>query len=358
MAITAFASGGDQAVNIWGKLTLKEALKLTLFKKFLGKDKRSIIQQLVDLETNRGDTIKFDLLMQMVGDGITGDNKLKDNEEPLVYYQDSVVVDQLRNAHSFRNMSQQRTVHELREDASANLADWFAGKFDSYMFRNLCGDTSMTFGQTASAPDTAHYMLSGDVAKTGTIATDESSLGSNDQFALTDIDYAKELAEMGTPPVRPAVIDGEEYFVVVLHPYSVVDLRLNVSGSTYTTWADIQMYANNRGLKNPIFTGALGVYNKCIIFESSRIFSPVTSVRRNLLLGSQAGVFALGNAYKPLMQKKMGSDNLISWYEQVDDYGNEQGVAAGCVFGMSATRHNSKDYGKIVMSSYAVAHSD
>ena len=128
MAITAFDTNSPQAVKIWSSLTLREALKATLFQTFMGPSKTSIIQRLVELEKSAGDQIKYDLLMQMKNDGVTGDNRMKGNEEALVYHQDTVDIDQLRNAHSFRRMSQQRTLHDMRVDAKANLADWFAKK--------------------------------------------------------------------------------------------------------------------------------------------------------------------------------------------------------------------------------------
>ena len=65
MAITAFGSTDAQAVKIWAKLTLREALKATLFNKFLGTKKTAIIQRLVELEKSAGDQIKYDLLMQI-----------------------------------------------------------------------------------------------------------------------------------------------------------------------------------------------------------------------------------------------------------------------------------------------------
>jgi N4-gp56 family major capsid protein len=356
MAVTAFGTNDAQTVKIWSSLTMREALKATLFKKFLGKGKKAIIQRLMDLEKSAGDTIKYDLLMQMTGAGVTGDNRMKDSEEALVYYQDSVVIDQLRNAHAFRRMSQQRTLHDMRMDAKVNLADWFAGKMDSYMFRNLCGDTTLSHGQAAAAPTSVHYIVSGDVSRTGVIATDEGNISSNDQFTLADLDYAKESAKTLTPPLRPAMVDGEEYYIAVLHPYSVTDLRLDTANSAYVDWPTIQMYANKRGLTNPIFTGALGVYNGVILFESTRIFEPISNVRRNLFLGAQDGVFAIGNAYDSIGQRSVGKDNLMSWTEETDDYQNEKGISVGLIFGMKATKFNSKDYGKIVISSYAATH--
>jgi len=357
MAVTAFGTNDAQTVKIWSKLLMREALKLTLFKKFLGDGKRAIIQRLKELERTAGDSIKYDLLMQMTATGVEGDNKMIGNEEALVYHQDSVSINQLRNAHAFKAMSQQRTLHNMREDAMTNLADWYSMKYDDYMFRYLGGDTSMSFaGNTGVVADTDHYIVTGNVSHTGTIATDEANLGSDDQIALSDLMYAKEKAKTITPPIRPAMIEGEEYYVVVLHPYSVTDIKLNISESTYTNWGDVQMYANRRGLKNPLFTGALGVYEGLILFESSRIFSPSSNVRRNLMLGAQAGVFAQGNAYSTIDQREVGKGNMFKWYEEKTDYGNEKGVAAGSIFGMKKTRFNAKDYGCIAMSSYAVVH--
>jgi N4-gp56 family major capsid protein len=360
MAITAFGTNDAQTVKLWSTLTFREALKQTLFHKFLGKGKKSIIQRLTDLERQAGDTIKFDLLMQMGASGVTGDNRMRGNEEALTYYQDTVVIDQLRNAHAFRRMSQQRTIHDLRSDAKANLADWFADKYDTYMFNCLCGNTNQTFGQATTAPDSDHFIVSGDVTKTAVIATDEGNLSANDQVQMADFDFAKEKAKTfatgSTPTIRPVMIDGSEYYVIVLHPYSVTDMRLDVANSAYMSWPDIQMYANKRGLKNPIFDGSLGVYNGMIIYESTRIYEPISNVRRNLFLGASAGVFAIGNAYPQMSQNRIGKDNLMSWYEDSDDYGNENGIAVGSIFGMNKCSFNSKDYGTMVISSYSASH--
>ena len=349
MAVTAFGTNDAQTVKVWGALTLREALKGTLFSKFVGTSKTSIIQRLTDLEKGAGDEIKYDLLMQMTSAGITGDNRMRDNEEALVYYQDTVKIDQLRNAHSFRRMSQQRTIHDMRSDAKTNLADWFADKMDDYMFRALCGDTTLTHGTTATAATTDNIIWSGDATGTG-------DADSADQISLADMDYCKEKAATLTPPIRPTNIDGKDYYVVVLHPYSVTDLRLDVANSAYTDWPTIQMYANKRGETNPIFTGALGVYNGMIIYDSTRIVSNYASMRSNLFLGAQAGVFALGNAYDSIEKSRVGKDNMMSWYEEIDDYGNEKGIAVGSIFGINKSVFNSKDYGLITINSYAVAH--
>jgi len=355
MALTEFGVNDSQAVKLFSKMTFREAIRGTLFNKFMGKTKQDIITRHDDMEKTAGDTIKYDLLEKTTGAGVTGNNWMKGNEAPLTYYQDSIVVDQLRQAHQFDRMSQQRTIHDMRTDARENLTDWWANTLDSYMFRQLCGDTTITHGNTGVAADSDHYIVCGVVTHTGTIATDEASLSANDQIDLMDLDYAKEKARTISPMIRPAKIDGDEYYVAVLHDYSLTDIRTSANSSATIKWHEIQRYANDRGLKNPIFTGANGVYNKILLFDSNRIYSPRTSVRRNLFLGAQAGTFAIGNAFDRIDQKKFG-DLPMSWVENLDDFRDKKGISAGMIFGMKATRYNNKNYGCMVMTSYAAAH--
>ena len=353
MALSEFGTGSPQTVKLWAKKTWYESRRgAFFFNKFLGSREDSILYMAKDLEKTAGDNIVYDLLVEMEGEGITGDNELEGNEEALSYYQDNVKIDQLRHAHIFGRMSQQRTIHNLRKDGQWALSRWWSNKFEQFLFDYLCGNTTRDHaGNTGVAFDANHVVYSGD-------ATSEAGIDGSDQFTLEDIDFAKEIAMTTTYPMRPVRIDGDDYYAVVLHPYSVTDLRLSIAsgGTSGIKWHEIQQYANQRGLKNPIFTGSLGVYNKCIIFESPRIYSPIADVRRNLFLGAQAGVFALGNAYDKMGQKKAGSNNYVSWVEKNRDYDNRRGLAAGCTFGMQKTQFNSEDYGVITIPSYAVAH--
>lgn len=360
---TSFATGSSQAIDIYSKMTFAETSVRAFVSNFMGDegDLEAIIVQITDFEKHAGDEIHYDLLMETVGKGVTGDNEMRGNERPLVYEQDTLKIDQLRQAHAWGKMSQQRTLHNLRKDASKNLGKWFANQYDDYMFRNLCGDTSMTHGQTAEVPDGDHFLVAGDVSHNDTAVTAEGNIGSNDQLELADLDFAKEKAKTIVPKMIPTVIEGKEYWVAVLHTYCMTDLRLGI-GSTegYTKWQDIQQYANRRGLKNPIFTNSDGVYNGIILYDSSRIFSPQAvsgggRVYRNLFLGAQAGVFAVGSAYDKIDEKKYGKLPM-SWEEDARDFRNNKAIAVGSIFGMKACRFDGKNFGAMVMSAYGKLH--
>ena len=181
MAETIFGTSDPQTVKLWSKTTFRQALAQTLFfKKFLGKEKDSILYWKRELEKEAGDQIKYDLLIEMKGDGSTGDNEVV--PESLIYEQDSVMIDQLRHGHAFSRMSQQRTVHDLRKDGEWALARWWATRWETDMFRALCGDATYNHaGNTGTVADSDHVIYGGD-------ATSEDTIGSNDQFTLELID--------------------------------------------------------------------------------------------------------------------------------------------------------------------------
>jgi N4-gp56 family major capsid protein len=296
--------------------------------------------------------------MQLTGDGVQGDGTLEGNEEALTTYTDDVVINQLRHAvRSGGEMSEQRIPFSVRDEAMQGLSDWFADRWDTWMFRQLAGHTV-----TADTRYSGHNAITAPTrqiwTETGADSDDDLD-NSGDTFTLTMIDRAVEKAKTGTtgsePPIRPITVDGKSHYVVFLHPYQVTDLRTNTSTSTIT-WHDIQRAAlsGNGSKDNPIFTGALGVYNGCILHESTRVptgvsaaGTEVTGVRRALLCGAQAAAVCFGQGH---------DQNSYDWFEQLFDYGNQLGVKAGCISGLKKLTWNSKDFGVIVMSSWAEAH--
>jgi N4-gp56 family major capsid protein len=140
--------------------------------------------------------------------------------------------------------------------------------------------------------------------------------------------------------------------MIFLHPFQEYDLRTNTATGQ---WLDIQKAAMQGGeiTKNPIFNGALGMYNNCIIKKDSRVtlgvssVSPTTAVantRRAVFCGAQALSISFGQD---------GGPNKFTWVEELFDYKNQLGVSAGCIFGVKKIVFNSVDFSTIVVSSYA-----
>ena len=354
MAVTNYGVNANEAVKLWSRRLAREALKATYIQKFIGESDDSVIQLRNDTKKSPGDRVRVTLRMQLTGDGIQGDGTLEGNEEALTTYTDDFVINQLRHAvRSSGKMSEQRIPFSVREEAMSGLRDWWSDRMDTWFFNQICGyttqsDTRFTGNNACTAPSTGRKIFA-------TGSDDQTvNASSSSKMTLTMIDNAIEAAKVATPLIRPININGGKHYVVFLHPYQVTDLRTTTSTGQ---WLDIQKAAMTGGkvAENPIFTGALGVYNGAILHESVRVTNGVhsstgaaqTSTRRAVLCGAQAAVMGFGQGH---------SFKEFDWYEELFDYGNQLGVKAGAIGGLKKSVFNSVDFGTITMSTYAVAH--
>lgn len=357
MAVTEWGLNHPLARKHWSNELNVEALKQTWFLRFLGTDTNSLVQIKEDTQKAAGDRITVGLRMQLEGDGIQGDGTLEGNEENLVFYSDNLTINQLRHAvRSAGRMSEQRVPYSIRAEARDGLADWFAARWDTWFFNQLAGntaqsDTRYTGNQATIAPSSNRRFAYDDSADGVHSAFAESSLSESDTFKLKLIDWAQEIAKTTSPAIRPIKYKGGEYFVCFLHPYQVTSLRLDAGENE---WRDIQNNLLQGGdiNDNPIFSGAIGIYNNTIFHESTRVPQGVTSgaadanTRRAVFCGAQAACLALGQGDQA---------GKMSWEEEFFDYGNQLGVAAGCIAGLKKLQFNSEDFGTIVISTYATS---
>lgn len=350
MATTDFPLNHPLAVKHWQKDLMKEALKKTYALQFIGSGKDVLCTIKSETQRNAGDRIRVGIRSQLSGAGIQGDDTLEGNEESLETFYQDVVIEQLRHAvRSKGKMSEQRVPFSVREEARDGLADWWADRFDTWFFSQLCGNTAQADGRyngfnATVAPDADHitYHTSGSTAE---VSISNSSVA---RMNLTAIDHAVEKAKVAKNSVRPIRINGGDYYVLFMHPFDVTNLRTNTASGQ---WQDIQKQAMAGGKvgENPIFTGALGVYNGVVLHESIRIpVAPTNSnVRRCVLAGAQALCMAFGREF---------GKGTYSWVEELFDFKNQLGVAAGCQAGLIKTRFNGSDYGTVVIPTFAVAH--
>jgi N4-gp56 family major capsid protein len=224
---------------------------------------------------------------------------------------------------------------------------------DTAFFNQVAGntaqaDTRYTGSNAAVAPSSNNWIFAGG-------ATAESSISATTtmKFSLTLIDVCVEKAKTLSPMIRPIRLKGEEYYVMFLHPYQVTDLR--IASAAAGSWYDIQKAAITGGqvTGNPIFTGALGMYNNVILHTAVRVpsipsgtLSTQTTVYRSVFCGAQAAGIAYG--------RDNGAERF-SWVEELFDYGNQLGVSAGAIWGLKKLQFNSQDFGTLVASTYAAA---
>jgi N4-gp56 family major capsid protein len=353
VASTEILTGDPQAVKRWSNRLYVEAIGSTFIKRFMGSSKSSILQVHTDLSKAAGDEVKYDLLPQIYGFGRQGDAQLKGNEKALAYFQDSMKIDQNREGITWGRMTQQRTLHDIMDDSTAVLGKYFGRVFDQLMFAHLCGAAGTAGAGTAvDGPLLTVDMAGGTgIGVNALVAPDAGhSIVAGAAFSADNFRKLREKAQLAEPIVQPTMVDGEPKYAVVLRPEAITSLK-NETGPT--KWKEVQARASDRGASNPIYTGALGEFDGCVLHES--IYLPRdtggTQLNYGVLLGAQAGSIAFGRDYKSLGSKASeGGGDMFSFFDDVDDYGNQIGISGAVIFGIKKNRFNSKDYGVIRIS--------
>lgn len=366
MARTIIGVGDAKAVRKYSAfLAVDTAKKGYWNRKFAGKGETSStpIQILPHLESDAGEKIDFDLSLALKQEPIEGDDIQEGTEEALNFYTDGVYIDQMRGGvNGGGRMTRKRTLHNLRDVARKRQSEWWSRVFDELFFMYGSGARGINpgfvfrlgytgfAGNTFTAPDADHIRYPGSKAK--------ATIENTDVMSLALIDKVKAHAEvMGGETdelvqLQPIMIDGEEHFVMVMHPWQEYALRTN---SSTGQWLDIQKAAAGaEGRKSPIFKGGLGMYNNVVLHSHKSVirFSDYgagaanLSAARALFLGEQHMVCAFGSP---------GTGLRFDWHEETRDNGNQLVISTSAIFGVKTTVFNSKWYGGIAVDTYAAA---
>lgn len=357
---TTIPFGDAKAQKKWsGSLFIDSTKKSYWNRKFVGESDNDVIQRLTDLETDAGDTIDYDLSVQLRQKPTTGDNRLEGKEESLKFYSDQVMIDQLRHGVSAGGrMSRKRTAHNIRRIAKDRLSDYWSKYMDELHFIYVSGARGINedftedvayvghAGNPIQAPDASHLSYGGD-------ATSKATIDANDKMSKATIEKAEVKARMmrsrdpSTANMLPVMLNGEPHYVCVMSPFQEHDLRT----ADTTGWIDIQKAAAaSEGRNNPIFKGGLGMIKNVVLHSHESVirFSDYGAgnalpAARALFLGRQAGVIAFGSS----------GGLRFDWKEVEADYENEPKVASGTILGIKKTRFNNKDFGVQTIDTYA-----
>ncbi len=369
MGTTSYGVNDSLAVKLWSRVIDHEALKYTNIAPLIGDDENSIIHRQVQTQKGPGDQITYAIVMQLNQVGFGENNLAEGNGEQLTTYSDAVLINELMGVvgvKSSRTIDQQRVPFNLRDQARMMLSDWYAKRYSTEFFNQVCGytpatNTLLTGLNAVIAPSSTRV-----IRQSG--AASDDLLVSTDVFTLDLIDKAKEAAITATPMIRPVrprggrTADGrrdydaalEDMYVMYFHPYQVTDLRTSTSTGQ---WLDITkaIEMGHNTSRNPIYSGAIGMYNGVMLRAAYDVTngvsavdgSAVTTVKRAVLLGGQACMMAFG--------QNNGPTKMI-WNEELFDHKRRLEISALTIHGMKKTVYNSTDYGTIVVSTYAAAH--
>lgn len=368
MARTIVGVNDPKAVKKYSAaLALDTSQRAYWNQRFMGRGEQSEmpLQVLTDLESDAGEQISYDLLMELRMEPVEGDDILHDKEEAQRFYTDSVYIDQARcGVNTGGRMTRKRTIHNLRERARRQQSSWWARFMDELCFIYLSGirGTNPNFilrpgftGRAQNAlqePSANHYFTQGGTAV--------GSLTSSNVLSLDDIDAMVTVAETqgggatDIPVLQPVAIDGEKHYVMVMHPWQETDLRVATGGGK---WLDIQKAAATAlGNKSPIFRGGLGMHRNVVLHSHRNVITHGVGAAGNvsgaraLFLGAQAGVVAFGSP---------GTGMRFGWHEETRDNGNMVVISTNSIFGIKKatfeTEAGRQDIGVFALDTAAAA---
>lgn len=356
MAVERFGINHPLTVKAWSRRMDVEALKETFFARFIGSNSTSLAVEKTELNKGEGDAITWGLRALANGEGKTEGEVLEGNEEAINHYNDSLIINELRHAHKVKGkqtIDAQRVPMDLRAEAYDSLKDWWAERLDTAFFNTLAGNTAQTnikyTGMNAPLAPSANRII-----RAKALSSDAAVGGDNTAvFTLNLIDRAVNRAKTASPMIRPIKGFGRDVdYVAFLHPDQVLALRSDAT--TAGNWFDLQKarLQGGAGDSSELFVGGVGVYNRTLVFESTRIpqavnastGATIANTRRAVFCGAQAMAVAFG---------QNGGPTKFSWFEELFDYGDKLGVKAGLIHGMKKSRYEGEDYGVITITTYA-----
>lgn len=371
MAFTAFGAGQPEFKRAWINECITGYRQQAFWFKFMGKGSNNIVQHIDALKkTEKGDRAMIALKANLKSSGIVGDNDVNGRREALETYWVEIHCDFLRKQLSSKGrVDDQRGVIEFRKEMKDSLADWKAQINDDLMFLTASNisyayNTDGSLRDTGAEDQLTQLEYASDVAAaptsnrhftfdgTNLIAGNTAAIASGyvpKYGALVDL-----CAEAKTRGVKPLMINGNEVYVHVVHPKTFARYKKDAD------FRDVLINAGERGMKNPVFTGAAAFTVDGILFHvSNKVFNTAGAAS-----GSKWGAASTVNGTRSLLlgQQALAYADITSngdWHEETFDSGAKLAVTMGQYTGVLKPRFMSRldsdtvqDFGVICMDYY------
>lgn len=312
-------------VTQWANDFFKEYVRDNGFKPYMGRNENAIIHIKTDLTKKKGDTLVFQLVNKLSGDGVTGNGILEGNEEAQASDGYNISVSYLRNAVLRTLEDDQATTIDYLNAGRVSLKNWMMDKMrdhiitammsisdKAYLASQVNGNTSYT-SQVSEAEKDIWLAANSDrvlfgALKSNNQANDHSASlatldNTDDKLSTVIGGLAKRMARTATPAIRPTRVNGnEEWYVMFCNSNSFRDLK------TDTVLSGANREARPRNVaSNPIFTDGDETYNGIIYREIPEIPSiglvgdSSINVGVNFLCGAQAIGIAFAKRAQPIM---------------------------------------------------------
>lgn len=324
MADWTFTTSDALTAQTWAKSWWIEAKTEAYFygQGLVGTDEtNSVVVEFPDLEREQGYQHTFGQVRELSGAGISGDAIMEGNEEEPSVYDDAITLDQKRNAIRTKGKlsDQYPSDKAVRKWAQVLLKRWMADIIDQDLF-------------TAVGTSLTKCIYGGD-------ATLTTEIEAGDYMTTNLISKCKAYARKATPKIMPVSVKGKKYFIMLISPDQEFDLKTRDAA-----WAQAQREAQQRGDSNPIFSGAAGIWDGCVIHVHERV--PLATTWGGGSVDGATGFFmGVGAAAIAYAKRKI-------WNEKTFDYGNKVGFCIGAIKGETKCVFNSADNAVVGVRTY------
>ena len=370
MATTNFASLPSEQLTIWSRDFWRVARNMSFINQFAGSGPNAMVQRVSELtQSEKGARAVITLLADMTGDGIAGDNTLEGNEEALRAYDIVIQLDQLRFANRLAGrLADQKSVVNFREHSRDALAYAMADRIDQLAFNTLSGVSytiknngalrpvlntgqnlgDLAFGGDVTAPTTNRHRR-WDAGTTALAAGDVTAVVAADTLNYKAIvalkAYAKDNYIRG---IRAA--GNEEVYHLFVSPQVMADLKLD---------SDFLSNVRNAGVRGPsnqLFSGSSSLMvDGVMVHEFRHVFntSGATSGAsgnagsNGYKWGANANIDGAACLFVGAQALAMADIGLPEIVEDSFDYGNQNGISIGKIFGFKKPKYNSDHNGAV-----------
>ena len=266
----------------------RRAAQLEFFKVngLMSKDQNKPIVTTDAFQKASGDRVTKAFVRKPSNDGLTEEQVNLDKASGLTNYTQNTTLTrriELIAVPAPSTLSVQRIQMDLPFEAREYLAAWMADFKDRKIFNAL-----------STSPTDIYYYVSGTFTHTATLATAKTAITATDLFEPELLDAAVGmLKDRRVPGIN---VNGKMMYIAILSNESLFDLRRNAE------WTQAQREANVRGESNPIFCGAEGKWNNCIVYSHDSIVTGTDAgsgsnveYSQNLVMGAQAALWADGS---------------------------------------------------------------
>ena len=343
MALTNFANLTTEQKTIWSMDLWKMARNYSFINKFLGSDANSLVHHVTELKkSEKGARAVLTLLADLTGDGVAGDRNLEGNEEAMQTSDKVIRIDQLRHANRHEGrMADQKSIVEFRSNSRDVLAYWMSDRIDQMAFLTMAGISYtlkpnglirtgsdlpfLEFAQDVTAPTSLRFGRWDNTNKVFNVGAGSNTVVAGDypayELFLQLKAFAKEQYIRGVKENG-----GEETYHAFLTPTAMAKLRQD------PTFMLNLRHAQERGDKNPLFTGSVPKLNG-IYFHEYRHVPSTAGALSGAKYGAGGTVDGCNILFCGAQALGMADIGNPEWVEKGFDYENSQGISVGKILG-------------------------